>query len=245
MRMEHLTPALSYGPFISRKQAQAQGLKHYYTGKPCKRGHVSAKAVSGVCLQCRKAKEKQYEQNRQALLKLDPEKKEKRRLKHNEASRAWNAANPEARARNNKAVRAENPEKLAEYAKRSFKKRKNNGKHYAYTAMKRQTDLGYRIKNALFLRLWKALKCNGARKVQSTLELLGCSVDELNAHLEDLFEEGMTWDNYGEWHIDHIRPCASFDLTDPDQQKQCFHYTNLQPLWAADNFAKSDKWEAA
>ena len=45
------------------------------------------------------------------------------------------------------------------------------------------------------------------------------------------------------WHIDHIRPCASFDLTDPEQQKQCFHYTNLQPLWAEDNLRKSDKWE--
>ena len=80
---------------------------------------------------------------------------------------------------------------------------------------------------------------NGARKTKATFELLEeCSTDELNKHLESLFQQGMSWDNYGEWHIDHIRPCASFDLTDFEQQKQCFHYSNLQPLWAADNFAK-------
>ena len=57
----------------------------------------------------------------------------------------------------------------------------------------------------------------------------------------------MSWDNYGihGWHIDHIRPCASFDLTDPEQQRQCFHYPNLQPLWAFDNLSKNDGWEAA
>jgi hypothetical protein len=53
----------------------------------------------------------------------------------------------------------------------------------------------------------------------------------------------MSWGNYGlhGWHVDHIIPCASFDLTDPEQQRQCFHYTNLQPLWAEDNLRKSDK----
>ena len=52
----------------------------------------------------------------------------------------------------------------------------------------------------------------------------------------------MTRENHGECHYDHMRPCASFDLTDPEQQKQCFHYTNLQPLWAKDNPSKSDNW---
>ena len=53
----------------------------------------------------------------------------------------------------------------------------------------------------------------------------------------------MSWENMGEWHLDHIRPCASFDLTDPDQQRQCFHYSNLQPLWASDNLSKRHSWE--
>ena len=82
-------------------------------------------------------------------------------------------------------------------------------------------------------------------KSKRTEELLGCTIEEAKAHLASLFTDGMSWDNHGEWHIDHIRPCASFDLTDPEQQKQCCHYTNLQPLWAADNLAKSDNWVAA
>ena len=76
-------------------------------------------------------------------------------------------------------------------------------------------------------------------------ELTGADIDVVKAHLERQFVDGMTWENRGAWHVDHIRPCASFDLTDPEQQRQCFHYTNLQPLWAEDNLAKSDRWDAA
>ena len=83
----------------------------------------------------------------------------------------------------------------------------------------------------------------GTSKSAATLELLGCSVEELKKHLENQFVKGMTWNNYGlhGWHIDHIIPCASFDLTKEEEQRKCFHYTNLQPLWAKDNYAKGDK----
>lgn len=81
------------------------------------------------------------------------------------------------------------------------------------------------------------------KKLQITAILLGCTFDELKSHLQSKFKDGMTWENYGYygWHIDHIRPCASFDLANPEHQKQCFHYTNLQPLWWHENIAKSDK----
>ncbi|NBQ17559.1 hypothetical protein EBU24_04530 [bacterium] len=84
---------------------------------------------------------------------------------------------------------------------------------------------------------------NGIGKSKHTMELLGCSIEELKIYLEKQFVKGMCWNNYGKkgWHIDHILPCASFDLTDPEQQKICFHYTNLQPLWAKDNYKKRDK----
>ena len=80
-------------------------------------------------------------------------------------------------------------------------------------------------------------------KSDKTLELLGASVTFVKKYLESLFQPGMSWDNYGEWHVDHIIPCASFDLNDPEQQKKCFHYTNLQPLWAADNIAKGARYK--
>ena len=74
------------------------------------------------------------------------------------------------------------------------------------------------------------------------MKLVGCNSKELKEHLESQFIEGMNWNNYGEWHVDHIKPCAAFDLSDPIQQKECFNYTNLQPLWAKDNIRKSDKY---
>jgi hypothetical protein len=77
--------------------------------------------------------------------------------------------------------------------------------------------------------------------------LLGCTPDELMNYLEDRFVGGMTWENYGlkGWHIDHIRPCSSFDLTKEDQQRECFHFTNLQPLWAKDNLRKSGSYDGS
>jgi hypothetical protein len=73
------------------------------------------------------------------------------------------------------------------------------------------------------------------------MELIGCDVPFLLKYLESKFSNGMTWNNYGKWHVDHIKPCNSFDLQDIIQQKKCFHYTNLQPLWAYDNLSKGDK----
>lgn len=80
----------------------------------------------------------------------------------------------------------------------------------------------------------------GENYVERTEQLLGCSYEELVAHLTSLFQEGMTWENYGEWQVDHKRPLSSFDLTDPAQLAQAAHYTNLQPLWWSDNLSKGD-----
>lgn len=79
-------------------------------------------------------------------------------------------------------------------------------------------------------------------KDSSTIKLVGCTWDELRAHIENQFTDGMSWENYGRfgWHLDHIRCCAEFDFSDPEQQKECFHYTNLQPLWWQDNLLKRD-----
>ena len=93
------------------------------------------------------------------------------------------------------------------------------------------------MRNRIYMALRNVVK-GRATKAAKTDELLGCSRHEFMQHLETLFLPGMSWDNRAKWHIDHIRPCASFDLTDPAQQRLCFHYTNLQPLWAADNLRK-------
>ncbi len=79
----------------------------------------------------------------------------------------------------------------------------------------------------------------GRNKSEATAKLIGCSWQHLRKWLEFWMQPGMTWENYGEWHVDHKKPCAKFDLIDPEQQRQCFHYTNLQPLWAEENLRKS------
>lgn len=88
---------------------------------------------------------------------------------------------------------------------------------------------------------------NGTSKSARTMELIGCTTEFLREYLSSKFIEGMSWDNYGGkdvrlgWHMDHIIPCASFDMKDAEQQKRCFHYTNLQPLWGIDNLRKGRK----
>ena len=106
---------------------------------------------------------------------------------------------------------------------------------------KRQTNINYKLSKGLRTRLWSAIKDN--QKTGSAVKDLGCSIDELKSYLEFKFLPDMSWDNYGQygWHIDHIKPLSSFDLTDRKQLLEACHYTNLQPLWAKDNLSKSDK----
>lgn len=108
-----------------------------------------------------------------------------------------------------------------------------------WTKKRYKENITFRLTNNLRSRLKMALKGRGD-KSKSTMELLGCSIEELKTYLESKFKQGMNWENhsfYG-WHIDHIKPCASFDLSKSQQQKICFHYMNLQPLWAKDNLSK-------
>jgi hypothetical protein len=102
-------------------------------------------------------------------------------------------------------------------------------------------NLGRKLSSCLRSRLSKALKTN--IKSNSTTALLGCSIDDLKNHLETLFKPGMTWNNYGlkGWHIDHIVPLCSFDLSDSEQVKIACNYKNLQPLWAKENLSKGGK----
>jgi len=102
----------------------------------------------------------------------------------------------------------------------------------------------HRLRDLIAGAVLKAVKRNRAIKLKSTMQLLGCTIPELRKWLESQFKNGMTWENMGKfgWHIDHKRPCASFDLTDPKQQSECFHFSNLQPLWWRDNLSKGAKY---
>jgi hypothetical protein len=111
-----------------------------------------------------------------------------------------------------------------------------------YHATRYYTDPQYRLARVLRARIRKVLKQQSAKKANLTYNLVGCPIPDVKKHLESQFKPGMTWENHGKvWQIDHILPCASFDLTDPAQQLKCFHWTNLQPLWNKDNQKKNAK----
>lgn len=113
--------------------------------------------------------------------------------------------------------------------------------HNVYFKKRIREDVAFKIEHNLRMAVRTRLKKQGFNA--DVLDLIGCSYLQFKAHIESLFKDGMTWNNWSlrGWHLDHIIPCALFDLTDKEQQRQCFHYTNLQPLWAKDNLSKGAK----
>lgn len=98
-----------------------------------------------------------------------------------------------------------------------------------------------RIAANLRKRLSYLVRLHSTTKSKQTLKLLGCEMPFFLEYLKSKFQDGMDFENYGQWHIDHVKPCDSFDFTISEHQAPCFHYTNLQPLWAIDNIMKSNK----
>ena len=105
----------------------------------------------------------------------------------------------------------------------------------------RKSNPQFALRQSLRCRIRSALVAQSTYKTETTEALLGCTIAEFKAHLQSLFLPGMHWNNRSMWHIDHRRPCSAFDLSDPEQQRQCFHFTNLQPLWKLDNLRKGSK----
>lgn len=107
---------------------------------------------------------------------------------------------------------------------------------------RRANSVHHRIADSMRARMWAALK---GKTSGSCLSRLGYTLDELKQHLEARFLPGMTWENYGQWHIDHKKPCALFDLSKPVDFAKCWALENLQPLWAEDNIKKGASYGSA
>lgn len=137
------------------------------------------------------------------------------------------------------AWRKRNPHKNAEYAARKDHERMRE----IYREMKRRQRQDPRRRFVMALRSRVAIALNGARKHAPTFRALGYTREQLMAHLERQFISGMSWANYGQWHVDHILPLSSFSFTSTecDDFKQAWALTNLRPLWALDNIKKKDR----
>jgi hypothetical protein len=169
---------------------------------------------------------------------------QRRSTKRKNAKIRWHS-NPEVRAKNNR-LKSLRYHALTEEQKKAVNKVRNDkykeyrlSRHYE----RMSNDTHYMIRQKVSDRIRKAIKNNYGEKSKSCFDYIGCSIPKLRKHLESQFYDGMSWDNHGNWHIDHIKPCAAFDLTNEDEQRECFHYSNLQPLWAKDNMRKGAKWD--
>lgn len=134
-------------------------------------------------------------------------------------------------------------ENRTKYAVNPEQRKQTITQQITYHRNRRQRDPEFKLLGNLRRRVNEKVKSAGVRKSSSTRKLFGCEIYQLQAHLEIQFKDGMSWENYGKrWHVDHKRPCRSFDLTIPAQQRACFHYSNLQPMFAEDNLQKGGKW---
>jgi hypothetical protein len=165
--------------------------------------------------------------------------------KTRERNRVWQAKNPGYDAAKHREYRKKFPERYREYDRRKVRPAgQRNAALRKWSAKKQLTDMNWRLTKNLRTRLWWALKKNA--KSDSTIALLGCnSIEDFKIYLETLFEVGMSWENYGnqtgQWSVDHIMPCALFDLTKREHQRRCFHFSNLRPMWHVDNLRKGAK----
>ena len=261
-----------FGPFISRELAKDKGLKQFYDGIPCIRGHYSKRSViNKQCFQCSHEKYipqgllnlvcKECGKDFQHLRKntLFCSKKCAKKNWDNDPKNQESIKNARLKEKENtdwkekyqklKAKVEANPElklKRKEWSKNANKKwwKKNPKKAGEYSMKYYNENIEYRVKHNLRIVVSSAIKRGLAKKSKTTLKLLNCTTKELLTHLESNFKDGMTWDNYSKkgWHVDHIRPCESFNLQNEEEQIVCFNWRNLQPLWASENHQKLDKY---
>jgi Zn ribbon nucleic-acid-binding protein len=153
----------------------------------------------------------------------------KKTIRCKECNKKYYKHNREKCLLSNKSYREQNKQTRRQYCRNYVKKQYKN-------------NPCFKLENVLRSRIRGALKKNCSIKATKTIKLLGCTIQHARNYIESQWLEGMNWDNHGNkgWHIDHIKPVNTFNFTDPEQQKQCFHYTNLRPLWAYDNLSRPD-----
>ena len=185
-----------------------------------------------------------YLKNKETYLKRSKEWRRNNKQKRSEIStRAWrkNIENNREKARlRSKEYRKRNKEKLKQKGKRYIQDNKEKVRlyHENYRKKRMAEDPSFAAKIKLRRAVNSAFERMRADKPANTQNLLGCAWQEAKAHFERLFREGMSWENHGKWHIDHIRPVADFK---EDELHLMNHISNLQPLWADENYSKTDR----
>ena len=278
--------ATVYGPFLTRKMAQERGLKQYYPGSFCPKGHLAPRFTSGGrCIICQKELMEQkrqegyfrdYEARRREddpnwrtnkarvardsyqRHKADEGAKDKRkawyeRFKDSEwyrestkRAKAKFAASGKKAEADRRYAQSDEGKVSHDKARREWRERFEAEKGMPVSTWRLKNDPQFKLHSRLNTRISDSLQRQGVVKAAKTAELIDAPVADFKAYLSANWEDEMSWDNYGKrgWHVDHIRPCASFDLTIEEQQRVCFNWRNLRPMWGTENISKSDNYDA-
>lgn len=212
----------------TRQEAAKAGDSHYFTGKPCKHGHICRRRTKDAnCVECVKIKSlKRYYNDQERFCNAA-----KARYHADPAPRKDKVA--EYRSKNADSIRRKRHEHWAR------NKKSITEKHTQYVKRRRAYDPVFAAKMRIRSLIGNCLRCRGFKKSSATAKILGCSWEQLRIHIERQFLAGMTWDNMGEWHIDHITPMATAKTV--EDAIALNHVSNLRPIWGSENLAKRDQ----
>lgn len=204
----------------------------------------NSSGLQSACKECWAGHQKRYYRaHRERILKRTSEWNKENPEKACAASLRWNARNREQVRATSRAWKSRNPKRASEI-RRAWDVRnpeKVRAGRRAQEARRYKTDVRFKIMRILRRACRRAFQ--GAKKSSRTIELLGMDLKEFRIYIQGQFRPGMTWENHGPvWHLDHVRPLASFDLLDPEQQKLACRWENLQPLFAEENRRKGAKY---
>lgn len=223
--------------YITRADAINAGLKRFFLGQECPRGHIAERFISdGSCMICRR--ERIRERRKDPLV----------RKKETEVEMKKRSDNPEyhekrkATGRRCSKRKREDPDYVENLKIKQNDWRKNKGGTdwvNKYVREKTKNDPAFAMASRLRGRLKDMVKRNGFRKEAKTVDLIGCTYEFFVKHIERQFLPGMSWENKNLWHIDHIIPLSS--AKDEKDMISLMNFTNLRPLWAKDNLKKNSK----
>jgi predicted DNA-binding protein (UPF0251 family) len=184
-----------------------------------------------------------YENNKKHLALAMKVYRENNKEELREKAKVFYKKNKEAYALRNKVYIENNKEAKRQYDKVYYQNNKKAllQRNLVYENQRRKSDPLFRLIHNLRRRIYRFCKSVGLKKNWKTIDAMGCTREEFIAYFQNLFTEGMTWENYGAWHVDHIKPISL--ATTEQEAIELNHYTNLQPLWAADNIRKSNKYD--
>lgn len=222
---------------ISREEAIERGLKRYFTGEPCKYGHVDQREISaGYCCECRRIRS-----NSPETLAYQKQYREKNRDKRNAQKRKHYQENKNSILEYQKDYYSENKEYVKKRVENYRQSEEGREKINAYRRKKYKEDELFWANRSCRRFIDRTCRLSGVTKNSKTHKILGYSSKEFWERMEECFQDGMTRDNRGEWHVEHIKPISRLLEDGVEDPGIINSLDNLIPMWAGHNLEKNNK----